>query len=109
MFEEEAIEFVAAEAVGGLGQRMADDPRAEVELHRAQDGRAELKELRLAVGAAEQREDGRRQELAADLVPREGGLFEDPHQGTLTHGGECGHDTGRASAHDMDRPHERSS
>jgi hypothetical protein len=109
VFEEEAVEFVATEAVGGFGQRMADDTRAEVESHRTQDGRAELKETRLAAGAAEEREDGRRKEFAADLVPREGGLFEDPHRSALTHGGKCGHHAGWASAHNMDRPHQRSS
>jgi hypothetical protein len=88
---------------------MADDTRAEVESHRTQDRRAELKETRLAASAAEQREDGRRQEFAADLVPREGRLFEDPHPSALTHGGNCGHHAGRASAHNMDRPHQRSS
>ena len=72
---------------------MADDTRAEVESHRTQDSRAELKETRLAAGAAEQREDGRRKEFAADLVPREGRLFEDPHRSALTHGGKCGHPT----------------
>jgi hypothetical protein len=36
VFEEEAVEFVATEAVGGFGQRMADDTRAEVESHRTQ-------------------------------------------------------------------------
>ena len=96
--EEEAVGFVATDAVGGLGQRMADDTRAEVESHRTQDGRAELKETRLAAGAAEQREDGRRKEFAADLVPREGRLFEDPHRSALTHGGKCGHHAARASA-----------
>ena len=70
-------------------QRMADDTRAEVESHRTQDGRAELKETRLAAGAAEEREDGRRKEFAADLVPREGGFFEDPHPSALTHGEVC--------------------
>jgi hypothetical protein len=109
VFEEEAVEFVATKAVGGFGQRMADDTRAEVESHRTQDRRAELKETRLAASAAEQREDGRRQEFAADLVPREGRLFEDPHPSALTHGGNCGHHAGRASAHNMDRPHQRSS
>jgi hypothetical protein len=109
VFEEEAVEFVATEAVGGFGQRMADDTRAEVESHRTQDGRAELKETRLAAGAAEEREDGRRKEFAADLVPREDGFFEDPHPSALTHGGKCGHHAGRASAHTMDRPHQRSS
>jgi hypothetical protein len=109
VFEEEAVEFVATEAVGGFGQRMADDTRAEVESHRTQDGRAELKETRLAAGAAEEREDGRRKEFAADLVPREDGFFEDPHPSALTHGGKCGHHAGRASAHNMDRPHQRSS
>ena len=34
----------------GFGQRMADDTRAEVEPHRTQDSRAELKETRLAAG-----------------------------------------------------------
>ena len=109
VFEEEAVEFVAAEAVSGFGQRMADNARAEVESYRSQDGRAELKETRLAAGAAKEREDGRRKEFAADLVPREGGLFEDPHRSALTHGGKCGQHAGRASAHNMDRPHQRSS
>jgi len=109
VFEEQTVEFVATEAVGGFGQRMTDDTRAEVESHRTQDGRAELKETRLAAGAAEEREDGRRKEFAADLVPREGGLFEDPHRSALTHGGKCGHYAGWTSAHDMDSPHRRSS
>ena len=33
VFEEEAVEFVAAEAVSGFGQRMAHNARAEVEPH----------------------------------------------------------------------------
>src|SRR5664279_3623471 len=107
--EEETVEFVATEAVGEFGQRMADDTHAEVESHRTQDGGAELKETRLAAGAAEQWEDGRRKEFAADLVPREGGLFEDPYPSALTHGGKCGHHAGWTSAHNMDRPHRRSS
>jgi hypothetical protein len=56
---------------------------------------------------AEQREDGRRKEFAADLVPREGRLLEDLR--ALTHAGKCGHQAGRASAPNMDRPHQRSS
>ena len=92
-----------------ISEQVADDTRAEVESHRTQDGRAELKETRLAAGAAEQWEDGRRKELAADLVPREGELFEDPHRSALTHGGKCGHHAGWTSAHNMDRPHQRSS
>jgi hypothetical protein len=107
--EEEAVEFVAAEAVRGFGQRMADNARAEVKSHRSQDGRAECQEGRPAARAAEEREDGRRKEFAADLVPRESRLFRDPRRGTLTHGSECGHHARRASAHHMDSPHERTS
>jgi hypothetical protein len=73
------------------------------------DGRAELKVTRLAAGAAKEREDGRRKEFAAELVPREGGFFEDPHASALTHGGKCSHHAGRASAHNMDSSHQRSS
>src|ERR1019366_7544457 len=56
VFEEEAVEFVAAEAVSGFGQRMADNARAEVELHRSQDGRAECQESGPTAAAAEERE-----------------------------------------------------
>src|ERR1035441_9206046 len=88
---------------------MADNARAEVESHRSQDGRAECQESRPAARAAEEREDGRRKEFAADLVPRDGGFFEDPHPSALTHGGKCGHHAGWTSAPHMDSPHRCSS
>jgi hypothetical protein len=78
---------------------MADNARAEVESHRSQDGRAECKESGPTTRAAKEREDGRREESAADLVPRESRLFEHPHKGALTHGSECGHPPGLRPQH----------
>jgi hypothetical protein len=90
-------------------QPMADGACSEVEFHLAQDGRAELKEILLAASSAENSEDGRRKEFASDLVPRETGLFRNPHRNALTQGVNCGHRTGRAASHNLDRPHERPS